>query len=101
MEERLTVVDGVDRAHELASLASPRGTLTAPDRGGSRTEPWYHVAKVVALPPLRFRRGAREDQDPARLVAILEQGAAKAQAIARENLALARERMGFLPRAGR
>jgi tryptophanyl-tRNA synthetase len=38
--------------------------------------------------------------DPARLAAILEQGAAKAQAIARENLALAKDRMGFLPRAG-
>jgi tryptophanyl-tRNA synthetase len=36
--------------------------------------------------------------DPARLAAILEQGAARAQAIARENLALAKERMGFLPR---
>ena len=38
--------------------------------------------------------------DPVRLAAILERGAAKAQGIARENLALAKERMGFLPRAG-
>jgi tryptophanyl-tRNA synthetase len=57
-------------------------------------------ALVGFLAPVRERyhdlRG-----DPARLAAILEQGAAKAQAIARENLALARERMGFLPRAGR
>jgi len=36
--------------------------------------------------------------DPAHLTAILEQGAAKAQAIARQNLALAKDRMGFLPR---
>jgi hypothetical protein len=36
--------------------------------------------------------------DPAHLAAILERGAAKAQGIARENLALAKERMGFLPR---
>jgi hypothetical protein len=37
--------------------------------------------------------------DPERLTAILERGAARAQAIARENLALAKDRMGFLPRA--
>jgi hypothetical protein len=43
-------------------------------------------------------RYAKLRGDPARLTAILEQGAAKAQAIARENLALARSRMGFLPR---
>jgi hypothetical protein len=36
--------------------------------------------------------------NPERLTAVLEQGAAKAQAIARENLALAKDRMGFLPR---
>ena len=43
-----------DGAHDLASLASPRGTLTAPERGGTTTEPWYHIAKAVVLPPLRF-----------------------------------------------
>jgi tryptophanyl-tRNA synthetase len=55
-------------------------------------------ALVAFLAPVRERylelRG-----DPERLTAILERGAARAQAIARENLALAKDRMGFLPRA--
>jgi tryptophanyl-tRNA synthetase len=55
-------------------------------------------ALIAFLAPVRDRYTELRD-DPARLSAILEQGAARAQAIARENLALARERMGFLPRA--
>ena len=54
-------------------------------------------AVVEMLGPVR-ERYAELRGDPARLTAILEQGAAKAQAIARENLALAKSRMGFLPR---
>jgi tryptophanyl-tRNA synthetase len=54
-------------------------------------------ALIAFLAPVRERYQELR-ADPARLTAILEQGAAKAQAIARENLALARDRMGFLPR---
>jgi tryptophanyl-tRNA synthetase len=54
-------------------------------------------ALVAFLAPVR--EGYTELRgDPGRLTAVLEQGAAKAQAIARENLALAKDRMGFLPR---
>jgi len=54
-------------------------------------------ALVAFLAPVR--EGYTELRgDPERLTAVLEQGAAKAQAIARENLALAKDRMGFLPR---
>jgi tryptophanyl-tRNA synthetase len=55
-------------------------------------------ALVAFLAPVR-ERYAELRADPERLTAILERGAAKAQAIARENLGLARDRMGFLPRA--
>ena len=54
-------------------------------------------ALIAFLAPVRERYQELRG-DPARLEAILEQGAAKAQAIARENLALAKDRMGFLPR---
>jgi tryptophanyl-tRNA synthetase len=54
-------------------------------------------ALIAFLAPVR-ERYAELRGDPARLTAILEQGAAKAQAIARDNLALAKSRMGFLPR---
>jgi tryptophanyl-tRNA synthetase len=54
-------------------------------------------ALIAFLAPVRERYTELRG-DPARLEAILEQGAAKAQAIARENLALAKDRMGFLPR---
>jgi tryptophanyl-tRNA synthetase len=54
-------------------------------------------ALVAYLSPVRERYLALRD-DPARLAGILEAGAAKAQAIARANLALAKERMGFLAR---
>ena len=57
-------------------------------------------ALVAFLAPVRERYHELRG-DPARLEAILERGAAKAQAIARENLALAKERMGFLPRGPR
>ena len=81
-----------------------------------RTHPFHpHVTVVQDLPPDRIEAAAAElagfravfpvrerytelRGDPARLAAILERGAAKAQGIARENLALAKERMGFLPR---
>ena len=54
-------------------------------------------ALVAFLAPVRERYQALRD-DPARLAAILERGAAKAQAIARDNLALAKDRMGLLER---
>jgi tryptophanyl-tRNA synthetase len=56
-------------------------------------------ALVAWLAPLRERYQALRD-DPGRLRGILEQGAAKAQAVARENLALAKDRMGLLAREG-
>jgi tryptophanyl-tRNA synthetase len=55
-------------------------------------------ALIAFLAPVRERYHELRG-DPARLAAILERGAAKAQGIARENLALAKDRMGFLPRA--
>jgi tryptophanyl-tRNA synthetase len=54
-------------------------------------------AVIACLAPLQERYHELRD-DPAHLAGILEAGAAKAQAIARVNLALAKERMGFLPR---
>jgi tryptophanyl-tRNA synthetase len=54
-------------------------------------------AVVAYLAPLQERYRRLRD-DPDRLAGILEAGAAKAQAVARTNLALAKERMGFLPR---
>jgi tryptophanyl-tRNA synthetase len=54
-------------------------------------------ALVAFLKPVRERyQELRADSD--RLAAILEAGAAKAQAVARENLALAKDRMGLLAR---
>jgi tryptophanyl-tRNA synthetase len=54
-------------------------------------------ALVAFLEPVRERyHGLRSDGE--RLAAILEAGAVKAQAVARENLALAKDRMGLLPR---
>jgi tryptophanyl-tRNA synthetase len=55
-------------------------------------------ALVAFLAPVRERYQELRG-DPAHLAAILERGATKAQGIARENLALAKDRMGFLPRA--
>jgi tryptophanyl-tRNA synthetase len=55
-------------------------------------------AVVDCLAPLQARYHELRD-DPAHLAGILEAGAAKAQAVARVNLALAKERMGFLARA--
>jgi tryptophanyl-tRNA synthetase len=54
-------------------------------------------AVVGYLAPIQ-ERYHRLREDPGRLAGILEAGAAKAQAVARPNLALAKERMGFLPR---
>jgi tryptophanyl-tRNA synthetase len=54
-------------------------------------------ALVAFLQPVRERYQALR-ADGERLAAILEAGAAKAQAVARENLALAKDRMGLLPR---
>ena len=56
-------------------------------------------ALVAFLAPVRERYQALRG-DPAGLAAILERGAVKAQAVARANLALAKERMGLLARAG-
>jgi tryptophanyl-tRNA synthetase len=55
-------------------------------------------ALVAFLGPVRerYHELRRDDQ---RLAAILERGAAKAQVVARENLALAKDRMGLLPRS--
>jgi tryptophanyl-tRNA synthetase len=55
-------------------------------------------AVIACLAPVQ-ERYHRLRNDPAYLAGILEAGAAKAQAIARANLALAKERMGFLARA--
>jgi tryptophanyl-tRNA synthetase len=55
-------------------------------------------AVVDCLAPLQARYHELCD-NPAHLAGILEAGAAKAQAIARDNLALAKQRMGFLARA--
>jgi tryptophanyl-tRNA synthetase len=54
-------------------------------------------ALVAFLEPVR-ERYYRLRADGDRLAGILEAGAAKAQAVARENLALAKDRMGLLPR---
>jgi tryptophanyl-tRNA synthetase len=54
-------------------------------------------AVVAYLAPIQERYRQLRD-DPRRLAGILEAGAAKAQAVARANLALAKERMGFLLR---
>ncbi len=54
-------------------------------------------ALVAFLAPVR-ERYHKLRSDERRLAEILEAGAAKAQAVARENLALAKDRMGLLPR---
>jgi tryptophanyl-tRNA synthetase len=54
-------------------------------------------ALVGFTAPVR-ERYAELRGDPERLAAVLEQGAARAGAIARETVAVAKERMGFLPR---
>jgi tryptophanyl-tRNA synthetase len=55
-------------------------------------------ALIAMLAPVR-ERYEEYSADPRKVDDALEAGAAKAQAIARANLALAKERMGFLPRA--
>jgi tryptophanyl-tRNA synthetase len=55
-------------------------------------------AVIACLAPLQ-RRYRELREAPAHLAGILEAGAAKAQSVARPNLALAKERMGFLARA--
>jgi tryptophanyl-tRNA synthetase len=54
-------------------------------------------ALVAFLTPVRARYHELR-ANPGHLDAVLEAGAAKAQAVARENLALAKARMGLLPR---
>jgi tryptophanyl-tRNA synthetase len=54
-------------------------------------------ALIAFIAPVR-ERYLELRADSERLAAILEAGAAKAQAVARENLALAKDRMGLLPR---
>jgi tryptophanyl-tRNA synthetase len=54
-------------------------------------------AVVAFLAPLQERYRQLRDE-PGHLAGVLEAGAAKAQAVARPNLALAKERMGFLAR---
>jgi tryptophanyl-tRNA synthetase len=55
-------------------------------------------ALIALLAPVR-EAYERLSADPAEIDAVLEAGAAKAQAVARSTLAVAKERMGFLPRA--
>jgi len=43
-----------ERTHGSASVAEARGTLTTSRPRKADTEPWYHVARIVALPPLRL-----------------------------------------------
>jgi tryptophanyl-tRNA synthetase len=54
-------------------------------------------AVVAFLAPVQERYRQLRDE-PGHLAGVLEAGAAKAQAVARPNLALAKERMGFLAR---
>jgi tryptophanyl-tRNA synthetase len=54
-------------------------------------------ALIAFIAPVR-ERYLELRADDERLAGILEVGAAKAQAVARDNLALAKERMGLLPR---
>jgi tryptophanyl-tRNA synthetase len=54
-------------------------------------------AVVAFLAPVQERYRQLRDE-PGHLAGVLEAGAAKAQAVARPNLALAKERMGFLSR---
>ena len=54
-------------------------------------------AVVAFLAPVQ-ERYRRLREDPGHLAGVLEAGAAKAQSVARPNLALAKERMGFLAR---
>jgi tryptophanyl-tRNA synthetase len=86
---------------ELFSVVSGRsvGELEQAYAGRGYGEFKADLADVVValLTPIR-ERYQQLRADPARLTGILEAGAAKAQAVARENLALAKDRMGFLPR---
>jgi tryptophanyl-tRNA synthetase len=86
---------------ELFSVASGRsvGELEQAYAGRGYGEFKADLAEAVIayLAPLQERYRRLRD-DPDRLAGILEAGAAKAQAVARPNLALAKERMGFLPR---
>jgi tryptophanyl-tRNA synthetase len=87
---------------ELFSVATGRsvGELeqTYAGRGYGDLKSDLADALIAVLAPVRQRYQELRG-DPAYLTAVLEQGAAKAQALARENLALAKSRMGFLPRA--
>jgi tryptophanyl-tRNA synthetase len=87
---------------ELFSVATGRsvGELeqTYAGRGYGDFKSDLADALIAVLAPVRQRYQELRG-DPADLTAVLEHGAAKAQALARENLALAKTRMGFLPRA--
>jgi tryptophanyl-tRNA synthetase len=86
---------------ELFSVASGRsvGELEQAYAGRGYGEFKADLAEAVValLAPIQERYHQLRD-DPRRLTGILEAGAAKAQAVARPNLALAKERMGFLLR---
>jgi tryptophanyl-tRNA synthetase len=86
---------------ELFSVASGRsvGELEQAYAGRGYGEFKADLAEAVValLAPIQERYHQLRD-DPRQLTGILEAGAAKAQAVARPNLALAKERMGFLLR---
>jgi tryptophanyl-tRNA synthetase len=86
---------------ELYSVASGRsvGELEQAYAGRGYGEFKADLADAVVayLAPVRERYQELR-ADPERLAGILERGAAKAQAVARDNLALAKDRMGFLAR---
>jgi tryptophanyl-tRNA synthetase len=86
---------------ELYSVASGRTVddleVAYQGRGYGDLKADLGDALVAFLEPLRERYDKLRG-DEARLTGILELGAAKAQAVARENLALAKDRMGLLPR---
>jgi tryptophanyl-tRNA synthetase len=86
---------------ELFSVASGRsvGELEQAYAGRGYGEFKADLAEAVIayLAPLQERYRRLRD-DPETLAGILDGGATKAQAVARPNLALAKERMGFLPR---
>jgi len=85
---------------ELYAIASGRsvGELEGEYAGRGYGDFKSDLAEVLVgwLEPVRERYEALQ-ADPARLAAVLAAGAAKARTIARETLAEARERMGFLP----
>jgi tryptophanyl-tRNA synthetase len=86
---------------ELYSVASGKAVdeleVAYAGRGYGELKADLAEALVAFLEPLRERYHELR-ADERRLTDILEVGASKAQSVARENLALAKDRMGLLPR---